>query len=73
MPVSGRRLAVLALVVTMTVWGSSFVVTKLVLDEAGHFAVTALPTAFSASASPCSAPGRNETCLSDRFQIAWKE
>lgn len=42
MPVSDRRLAVLALVVTMTVWGSSFVVTKLVLDEAGPFAVTAL-------------------------------
>ena len=42
MPVSGRRLATLALVVTMAVWGSSFVVTKLVLDEAGPFAVTAL-------------------------------
>jgi drug/metabolite transporter (DMT)-like permease len=42
MPVSGRRLAVLALVVTMTIWGSSFVVTKLVLDEAGPFTVTVL-------------------------------
>ena len=42
MPVSGRRLAVLALVVTMAVWGSSFVVTKLVLGEAGPFALTAL-------------------------------
>lgn len=41
MPVSGR-LAILALVVTMAVWGSSFVVTKLALDEAGPFAVTAL-------------------------------
>src|SRR5918998_1425883 len=38
----GRRLAVLALVATMTIWGSSFVVTTLVLDEAGAFAVTGL-------------------------------
>src|SRR5215212_5650497 len=38
----GRRLAVLALVVTMAIWGSSFVVTTLVLDEAGPFAVTLL-------------------------------
>ena len=42
MPVSGRRLAVLALVATMTIWGSSFVVTKLVIGEAGPFALTAL-------------------------------
>ena len=42
MPVGDRRLAVLALVATMAIWGSSFVVTKLVLDEAGPFAVTAL-------------------------------
>lgn len=42
MPVSGRRLAVVALVATMTVWGSSFVVTRLVLGEAGPFAVTVL-------------------------------
>ena len=42
MPDSGRRLAVLTLVVTMTVWGSSFVVTKSVLGEAGPFAVTVL-------------------------------
>ena len=42
MPVSGRHLAVLSLVVTMTIWGSSFVVTKLVLDEAGPFTVTVL-------------------------------
>jgi len=41
-PVSGRRLAVLALVATMTIWGSSFVVTKLVIGEAGPFALTAL-------------------------------
>ncbi len=40
MPVNGRRLAVLALVVTMTIWGSSFVATKLVLDEAAPFNVT---------------------------------
>ena len=40
MPVGGRRLAVLALVATMVVWGSSFVVTELVLEEAGPFAVT---------------------------------
>jgi drug/metabolite transporter (DMT)-like permease len=38
----GRRLAVLALLVTMTVWGSTFVVTKSVLDEAGPFAVAVL-------------------------------
>ena len=38
----GRRLAVLALVVTMAIWGSSFVVTTLILDEAGPFAVTLL-------------------------------
>ena len=37
-----RRLAVLALVATMAIWGSSFVVTTLVLDEAGPFAVTLL-------------------------------
>ena len=42
MPVSGRSLAVVALVVTMIVWGSTFVVTKSVLDEAGPFAVTVL-------------------------------
>ena len=42
MPVSGRRLALVALMVTMIVWGSTFVVTKSVLDEAGPFAVTAL-------------------------------
>ena len=42
MPVNGRRLAVLALVATMTIWGSSFVVTKLVIGEAGPFALTAL-------------------------------
>jgi hypothetical protein len=49
MPVSGRRLAVVALVVTMIVWGSSFVVTKLVLDEAGPFAVTVLRFGFGLS------------------------
>ena len=38
----GRRLAVLALVATMAIWGSSFVVTTLVLDGAGPFAVTLL-------------------------------
>jgi drug/metabolite transporter (DMT)-like permease len=38
----GRRLAILALVATMAIWGSSFVVTTLVLDEAGPFAVTFL-------------------------------
>src|SRR5829696_8766883 len=42
MPVSGRRLALVALMVTMIVWGSTFVVTKSVLDAAGPFAVTAL-------------------------------
>ena len=42
MPVGGRRVAVLALVATMTIWGSSFVVTKLALDEAGPFALTLL-------------------------------
>lgn len=42
MSISGRRLAVLALVATMAVWGSSFVVTKLVLGQAGPFALTAL-------------------------------
>jgi drug/metabolite transporter (DMT)-like permease len=42
MPVSGRHLAVLALLVSMAVWGSTFVVTKSVLDEAGPFAVAVL-------------------------------
>ena len=42
MPDSAPRLAVLALVVAMTVWGSTFVVTKSVLDEAGPFAVAVL-------------------------------
>ncbi len=32
----------MALVATMAIWGSSFVVTTLVLDEAGPFAVTLL-------------------------------
>ena len=39
--VSGR-LAVLALLVTMTVWGFTFVVTEAILNEAGPFAVTVL-------------------------------
>jgi drug/metabolite transporter (DMT)-like permease len=38
----GRRLAILALVATMFVWGSSFALTQLVLGEAGPFAVTAM-------------------------------
>jgi drug/metabolite transporter (DMT)-like permease len=42
MPGGGRRLAVLALLVTMTVWGSTFVVTKAVLTEARPFTVTML-------------------------------
>jgi drug/metabolite transporter (DMT)-like permease len=41
-PVGGRRLAVLALLATMIVWGSSFVVTQAGLAEAGPFTVTAL-------------------------------
>ena len=41
-PGSGRRLAVLALLATMTVWGSTFVVTKAILDDAGPFAVAVL-------------------------------
>lgn len=36
----GRRLSVLALLVTMAIWGSTFVVTKAVLAEAGPFVVT---------------------------------
>ena len=39
---SGRQLAVLALLLTMTVWGSTFVVTKAVLAEAGPFTITVL-------------------------------
>ena len=42
MPGSGRRIAVLALLLTVAVWGSPFVVTKAVLREAGPFAVTML-------------------------------
>ncbi len=37
---SGRQLAVLALLLTMTVWGSTFVVTKAVLAEAEPFTIT---------------------------------
>ena len=42
MSVSGRCLAVLALLVTMTVWGFTFVVTEAILNEAGPSAVTVL-------------------------------
>jgi drug/metabolite transporter (DMT)-like permease len=41
MPDGGRRLAVLALLVTVFVWSSTFVVTKVLLEEAYPFAVTA--------------------------------
>jgi drug/metabolite transporter (DMT)-like permease len=37
----GRRLAVLALLVAVLVWSSTFVVTKVLLEEADPFAVTA--------------------------------
>lgn len=39
---SPRRLSTLALILTVTIWASTFVVTKWVLDEAGPFTVTAL-------------------------------
>jgi drug/metabolite transporter (DMT)-like permease len=41
MPDGGRRLAVLALLVTVFVWSSTFVATKVLLEEAYPFAVTA--------------------------------
>jgi drug/metabolite transporter (DMT)-like permease len=37
----GRRLAVLALLVTVLIWSSTFVATKVLLEEADPFAVTA--------------------------------
>jgi len=39
---SGSRLAVLALLCAMFIWGSTFVVTKAALQEAGPFTGTAL-------------------------------
>ena len=40
-PDGGRRLAVLALLVAVLVWSSTFVLTKVLLEEADPFAVTA--------------------------------
>lgn len=40
-PDCGRRLAVLALLVAVLVWSSTFVLTKVLLEEADPFAVTA--------------------------------
>jgi hypothetical protein len=37
----GRRLAVVALLVTVLIWSSTFVATKVLLVEADPFAVTA--------------------------------
>jgi drug/metabolite transporter (DMT)-like permease len=37
----GRRLAVPALLGTVLIWSSTFVVTRVFLEEADHFAVTA--------------------------------
>lgn len=41
-PVGGQRLAVFALLLAMTLWGSVFVATKEVMGEAGPFTVAAM-------------------------------